>query len=311
MRQWIRGGSNLNDSNIRHQKRGERAFATTAEGYSWLLQADCFKNWIAQKDASRGVWLRGSCGTGKSVICSYVIKYVKSTAVDAGVAFHYYRFDEQVPSTTVYRNVAEQLYDQLYLQEDDDISDSMHDLVKNKSDNQESLKEMIRLLVYELSQSYIFVDGLDEECTDVKRWEDASDVVGFFKGLAEEEGSTVGFWCGCQDRSNIREILTSFPKLQLDESTNKGTIESFFANTMTILESLDVDPGMKALVIDELKTKARGSFLWASLMVDTIKDATNLQELQKELSDALPKDFESYYSRKIRAIEEKHRGTVR
>jgi hypothetical protein len=245
------------------------------------------------------------------VVCSYVVTYVKSAAVDAGVAFHYYRFDEQVPSTTVYRNVAEQLYDQLYLQEDDDISDPMHDLTKNKGDNQESLKEMIKLLVYELSRSYIFVDGLDEECTDGKRWEDASDVVSFFKSLAEEEGSTVGFWCGSQDRSNIREILGSLPQLQLDESTNKGTIESFFATAMPLLDSLDVDPGTKTLVIDELKTKARGSFLWASLMVDTIRDATSLQYLQKELSDALPKDFERYYARKIGAIEEKHRSTVR
>jgi hypothetical protein len=254
--------------------------------------------------------LRGGCGTGKTVICSYAVTHVRSTVVDAGVAFHYYRFDGPVSSTMVLRNIAEQLYDQLYLQ-DDDISDNVHDLARNKSDNTESLKEMIKYLVSELSQTYIFLDGLDEECTDRTRWEEACDAVTFFKSLAEEDSSTVGLWCSSQDRVNIREKLDSFPLIQLDESTNKGTIEAFFASAAPLLDDLDVDPGTKTLVIDELRSKARGNLLWASLMVDTIRDATSLQDLQKQLKDALPSDFERYYARKIEAVEEKSRGTVR
>jgi len=243
------------------------------------------------------------------VISSYVVTHVRSTAVDAGVAFHYYRFDGPVSSTMVFRNIAEQLYDQLYLQ-DDDISDNVHDLARNKSDNSDSLKEMIKYLVSELSQTFIFLDGLDEECTDKIRWEEACDALCFFKGLAEEEASTVGLWCSSQDRSNIREKLDSFPLIQLGEETNKGTIESFFASATPLLDDLDVDPGTKTLVIDELRSKARGNLLWANLMLDTIREATSLQDLQKHLKDALPQDFERYYARKIEAVEEKNRGTV-
>jgi hypothetical protein len=209
----------------------------------------------------------------------------------------------------VYRNIAEQLYDQLHLHEDD-ISDVVHDLA-NKSNNENNLKEMIRLLVSELSQTYIFLDGLDKECADKARWDHASEVVSFFRSLAEDEWTAVGFWCGSQYRSNIRDILGPFLKIQLDERTNKDTIEAFFANAMPLLDPLDVDPGMKTLAIDELKTKTRGNFLWASLMVYTIRDATSLQDLYKQLRDAFPEDFERYYARKIEAIEEKHRSTVR
>jgi hypothetical protein len=308
VRQWIRGGHSLNESNLRHQKRGETAYSTSTGAYPWLFQNRDFQDWTDQSSSSRALWLKGGCGTGKSVICSYAIRHLKDTAADAGVAFHYYRFDEPVSSTLVYRNIAEQLYEQLYLQEDD-ISDAIYDLSKNKSDNQDSLKEMILLMTSELSQTFIFLDGLDEEYTDKIRWEEASEVVGFLKSLAEDE--TVAFWCGSQDRSNIQEMLSSFLAIQLDATTNKSTIEAFFNNAMPLLESLEVDPGTKTLVLNELKTKARGNFLWASLMIDTIRDATSLQDLQKQLKDALPEDFERYYTRKIEGVEDKHRSIVR
>jgi hypothetical protein len=310
VRQWIRGGFTLNDSNIRHQKNGEKVFAMSTKVYPWLLQAPNFKSWIAQTTSSRGLWLRGGCGTGKTVICSYAVTHVRSTATDASVAFHYYRFDEQVSSTMVYRNIAEQLYDQLYLQ-DDEISDNIYDLVRNKSDNADSLKEMIKFIVSELSQTYIFLDGLDEECTDKSRWDEACDVVSFFKDLAEDDCSTVGLWCSSQDRVNVHEKLDSFLPIQLDEGTNKDTIESFFASAMPKLYALDVDPGTKRLVMDELRTKACGNLLWATLMVDTIREATSLLDLQRQLKDSLPQDFERYYARKIGAVEEKSRSTVR
>lgn len=209
----------------------------------------------------------------------------------------------------VYRNIAEQLYDQLYLQ-DDEISDNMYDLVRNKGDNTDSLKEMIKLMVSELSQTYIFLDGLDEECTDKSRWDEVDDVVSFFKDLAENEWSTIGLWCSSQDRPKVREKLETFMQIQLDEGTNKGTIEGFFANAMPKLRALDVDPGTKKLVMEELKKKACGNLLWATLMVDTIGEATSLLDLQRQLKDSLPQDFEKYYARKIGTVEAKNRGTV-
>lgn len=310
MRLWIRGGSRLNESNLRHQKRGEKALSSSEGADPWLLKTKDFECWFNQEGSSDGLWLKGGCGTGKSVICSQTILHVKSSAADAGVAFHYYSFDEQSLPVKIFRNVAEQLYDQLY-QYEDDVSDAIYDLVKNTSDNETNLKDMIKHLASELSRTYIFIDGLDEECIDKMRWEDASDVVNFFKSIAEDDGSTLRVWCSSQVHPKIADMLIHFRKIQVDEDANSGTIEVFIANALHSLDRLDINPGTKKLVLKQLKDQARGNFLWASVMVDSVKNATSEDDIEKELATAFPDDVEKYYSRKISGVEQKHYGTIR
>ncbi|KUJ10194.1 uncharacterized protein LY89DRAFT_627632 [Mollisia scopiformis] len=306
VRQWIQGMSTLNESNYLRQRKGERALERSTATYPWLLQTTDFQAWLSQKASTRGLWLRGGSGTGKSVVCSYVIKHIKATTADAAIAFQYYSFNEPLSSTTVYRNIVQQLLDQLYLK-GDDVSDEIYDLTKNKSDNQESMKEMIVLLISELSQTFILLDGLDEECVD-NRWEEASEVVSFLSSLAKD--ATAGLWFSSQERSSINRVLGSLPTIQLSEMTNKDTVEAFLTNAIPLLEDMNLDPGTQTLVIEELKSKARGNFLWAFLMIEDIRDAPNLQDLQRRLKDALPGDFEKYYHQKIQGIDEKHRHTV-
>jgi hypothetical protein len=202
-------GTSVEESTLRHQRRREKAFSVCACPYPWLLDSPDFKAWMDQTNDCRGLWLKGGSSTRKSVLCSYAVTLAKSKALDAGLAFHYYRFDEQLNATMIYRNISAQLYDQLYRHEDD-VSDFVYDLTKNNSNSQETLKEMTKLLVSELASAYIFVDGLDEECVDKSRWEEASEVVCIFKSILEDEGSTVKFWCGSQDRPNIRATINSF-----------------------------------------------------------------------------------------------------
>jgi hypothetical protein len=307
----MQAGGELNESNDRLRRRRATVLsASTGISPAWLLKSENFKDWLAQKEGSRSLWLRGGCGTGKSVACSYAISHVKSAMPTTGVAFQFYSFDEQFSALAVYRNIAEQLYDQLY-EHEDDVSDLIHDLALNSRCSYDNLTRMIRLLVSELSQTYIFIDGLDEECTNKPRWDEASEVVTFLRSLADECASTVSFWCSSQDRYNIFEMLKSIRKIQLDKTTNSGTIEMFFAKSVSSLDTLDIDPGMKTVVLQDLKNKARGNFLWATLMIETIKDVSSLQDLQEKLNNASPSDFEKYYARKIESIEKQHQSTVR
>ena len=304
MRQWLHGSSTLNQN---HQKRGESVLLPGS--CTWLLKQPIFQEWFQQRSSKRTLWLNAGPGAGKSVICAYAVRHTKKTLPLAGVAYHYYSFDERLSSLTTCRNIAEQLFYQVCAQLDE-IPDHMHAVVQNDN-NLENLQELIKLLIAELSDTYIFLDGLDEECTEKQKWSDASEVVDFFAELANMESSTARLWCSSQPQPCVGRKLMNFPTIHITQADNTGDIEAYIANALPILESLEVDPETKISMLRELKSEARGSFLWASLMVDTVSKATSLKHLQEEVQMGLPTDIEKYYSRKIRSLACEQRGLVR
>jgi hypothetical protein len=112
VRHWIQPvGTPVEESNLRHQRRGGKAFSVCACPYPWLLDSPNFKAWMDQTNDCRGLWLKGGSGTGKSVLYSYAVTLAKSKALDAGVAFHYYRFEESSSSLTLAQTTRNQYSD--------------------------------------------------------------------------------------------------------------------------------------------------------------------------------------------------------
>lgn len=304
IRQWLHGTSTLNES---RQRKGESVLAPGS--CTWLLKHPKFERWFDKQSSKRTLWLNASPGMGKSVLCAFAVQYTKKALPFAGVAYHYYSFDERVTSLTTYRNIAGLLFDQVSSQADE-VSDHIHAIVKNRSDSLEIIKELIKLLVAELSHTYIFIDGLDEECTDPDMWSEASEVVDFFEDLASAEPSNVRLWCSSQPQPCVGKKLNQFPTIQMSEENNRSDIADYIAGALPMLEDLDIDPGTKALTLEDLRLKARGNFLWASLMVDTVSKATSFSDLQEQLHKGLPVDVEKYYTRKIHALPCNQRGLV-
>lgn len=305
MRDWLRGASTLNES---RQRRGESVLRSNACG--WLLDHTNFKTWFDQHSSQRTIWLNASPGMGKSVTCAFAVKHTKETLTNAATAYQYYSFDERVPALTVYRNIAVQLFDQLHSQTDD-VPEHIHGHVQMRSDSVESIKELIKLLVVEMPQTYIFIDGLDEECDERGKWTEASDVVDFFENLAKDEQFSLRLWCSSQQRPCVRSKLMHFPTIDMNEDDNSGDIAAYIENMSPVLDALDVDPGTKALIFEDFKNQARGNFLWVCLMVDTVSRATSIKHLQEEVRKGLPSDCEKYYARKISSLASDQLGLVR
>ncbi|KAI9702286.1 MAG: hypothetical protein M1820_006218 [Bogoriella megaspora] len=305
---WLRGSFELNERNHRRQMDGEAALRKNA--YRWLSDNKSFQDWIDPYSEECTIWLNGYPGTGKSVTCSFVSKTIRDQVPSAAVAYHYYSFDEQVPSTTVYRNIAEQLWDQLYSQQDD-VSDAIHNLVSSQSDNIRSLYELLRLLLAELGSTYILLDGLDEECADPKgRWSEVAAVVNALTNLRNETSSIIKLWCSSQDHHCVHELLRAFPTITLDAEKNSSDIASFLEDVMPQLSASEVDPGTRKLMLEDLQRKAHGNFLWASLMVDSVSDAISPDDLEKRVHEGLPDEIEEYYARKVSRVPSQQRQLV-
>lgn len=307
VRLWIRNRADLNESNTRRQHQREKELLQGTG--NWLFKNVSFSKWLAGHSQSNILWLNGGAGVGKSVICARAVQEIRTQHPSFAVAFQYFSFDETDTASTIYRNIAEQLFLELYYPKEE-ISDQVYELVQNPA-NERTLKDLIKVLVAELECTYVFIDGLDEEYADKIRWEGASDVVAFFVDLASQPDSSMKLWCSSQDRGKIRELMESAEQIELGASINSQDIETFFVSALETRDYGELDPPTKARVLSDLKGQVNGNFLWASLMLDTIGDATSLKELQAVVKEGLPEDFEKYLARKIQNLKKSQHGFLR
>ncbi|KAF2998069.1 hypothetical protein E8E14_000215 [Neopestalotiopsis sp. 37M] len=307
---WLKQNSldpnESNEGNYRHQRNGESVLILGSG--QWLLENPLFQQWIDPTTQVDTVWLHGDPGMGKSVICARAVEEVKTQNPLATVAFQYYSFDEDDDHPTLtYRNLASQLFRGLY---ERDILDDLIDITRFP-DTEVAFQTFIELLVGEAKQTYIFIDGIDEKAVDAhgktqsKRWANARSLLRFLIKLTEEPGSRLKIWCSSQDQQQIRDELSALPTIHMSESTNSQDIEEYFA--IALRKKFEArfakfDAESKDFVLEELKSQARGNFLWASLMIRTIENARSLKDLKDKLKEGLPEDFQNYLMKQVKAL---------
>jgi hypothetical protein len=243
----------------------------------------------------------GGPGVGKSVLCARMIQEVQTKHPSAVTAFQYYSFDEIEVLSNVYRNIAEQLFHELYGQ-DEEISDEIYYISQGPS-NEFTLKILIEIMVQEAKNCYIFLDGLDEEYSDSKRRDAAEELICFLRGLAEQEGSTIKLWFSSQDRRKLRDSLAGAAVVELSAQTNSQDIEAFFTEALSRKDFTELSGDSKRAILGDLRKQVHGNFLWASMMVETISEATSSKELLLAVKNGLPEDFEVYLEKKVKAFK--------
>lgn len=308
---WLLGGaSQLNESNHRHQEQNVRV--RNPGTCTWLSKNEIFKQWIAVDSAVPKLWLKAPPGVGKSVLSAYAIEEAQKVNPDAAAScFHYYSFDEEFTALQVFRFIAEQLKNRLWDQIED-LPDEIYAFAQRSttSSKAEDIKTVIRMLMERMSVTYIFFDGLDEECDGGSRWNQLTQVVDFFLELAKKDTPRVKIWCSSQERSCIDSRLKDFSTIEVTQSSNKEDIERYLLDRIPQLDDLELEPGYKTLVLDDLSKRADGCFLWASLMLDSITNAPSLQAIQEHINEGLPETYESYYLKKLERTEPSKRKFV-
>ncbi|KAF7907082.1 uncharacterized protein EAF01_004669 [Botrytis porri] len=163
------------------------------------------------------------------------------------------------------------------------------------------------LYSYELqsSLSILFISrrSLDEECDSDPRWEALSDDLSFFTELTRDKSYQFNLWCSSQDLTDLKKLLKDCAVIEVTEDTNSADIELYLSKSVLKLDSLDLDEGYQNLILQDLRQKADGCFLWASLMLDSVPSAVTLSAVQYQVQEGLPKDYENYYQNKIDKIE--------
>jgi hypothetical protein len=120
---------------------------------------------------------------------------------------------------------------------------------------------VLRETIKRLKITYVFLDGLDEECDHGPRWRQSKHVLDFLRSLAIYEKLPVRIWCSSQPRTCVESELQLYPTLHVTPELNRRDIERYLKDRITVLEDLELDEGYQNLLLRDLHLRADGCFL--------------------------------------------------
>lgn len=310
IRSWL-GGQTINESTL-HRHRNNLDVSRRATGAptcEWLLKDSQFQDWVNGTSSNSILWLLAGPGSGKSVLCSHTVEYIRNLGDVQAQCLHFYEFDNEHTAIVTARNLATQLFEGYWLL-NQDIPEALQSTSQKSGADLINVFEFIRVLVGKLPKVYIFLDGLDEECT-VARWKEASKIIDFVNSLAESFPEKIRIWYSSQDRPIIRQQLESHLVLNVKEQIRVAVDEHISLKVPGICNP-EVDKDTRTWILSELKRRADGNFLWASLMLKTIEnEVSSFDEMESFIKEGLPKDLDAYYRRIIARYEKRERELAR
>lgn len=126
----------------------------------WFVEGSTFSSWLEQRNSF--MWLNGFAGTGKSVLCSTAIEHTvrqRGSNLKNGFACFFFSFSDldKQDTSAMLRALVLQLAGQL---EDDTIPKSYSNQVATPANK--DLQDLLRQIIQEFDQVYLFLDALDE-----------------------------------------------------------------------------------------------------------------------------------------------------
>ncbi|CAG8959830.1 hypothetical protein HYFRA_00001738 [Hymenoscyphus fraxineus] len=307
--EWLEASSSLSASmRDRNDRRQDSNVSSRGEGTcAWLDTNQKIEDWRNQTTHSPCIWLQGGEGTGKSILCAYVIERIPILDPEASTIYLYYTFDEEFSALSVYRCLTEQLVHRVWARKRD-IPEDIHSFTQQSTVGSRSadVKLLFKMLLEELATTYIFLDGLDEQDID-GRWQDVKEVLHFLTDITATGSSRL--WISSQNRVNVKRTLGNMSTLQMTQQLNGGDIRLHLSERMSKQE-LELDSEYQHRILEDLVQRAEGNFLWASLMLAWISEAPTLARLEEMFREGLPRKVEEYYHRKLAGIEISQMGIV-
>ena len=310
IRTWL-SGQVINEATL-HRHRNNLDISRHPIGSptcEWLFDNSQFQDWIQGASSKPILWLFAGPGSGKSVLCSHAVEYVRNLGDNHAECLHFYEFDNEHTAIVTARNVATQLFERYWLV-NQDVPEDLQSTSQKSGADLSSIFEFTQLLIGKLPKVYIFLDGLDEECT-MARWKEAIKIIDFVNLLAESSPKTVRVWYSSQDRPIIRGQLESHLLLNVKEQI-RVAVDKHISIRVPGICNPEVDQDTRTWILSELKQRADGNFLWASLMLKTIENEVNsFDEMELFIKEGLPKDLDAYYRRIIARYEKRERELAR
>ncbi|KAI1388865.1 uncharacterized protein F4822DRAFT_429482 [Hypoxylon trugodes] len=277
---------------------------------SWALNNTRIKCWLQSKPDPPVLWLQGSPGSGKSVLASQIMKFMRS----ANMFLISHFCTDRYASSTTYDQILRSILIQL-LRKDSDLVAYVyeHCMLAKKPTTVKILEKLLGDLFTLTSRGprrveyvWIVIDGLNE-CDEDRQ----GDILTFISRITSRKSGTDGMICKTlicsrnspriagrlrakqtvsltEERSNIEHAIREYVSQRLRRAP--------LHNRICQLELATDDIGHMG---DMITDKANGMFLYARLVLDYLSKNVffNGKEMKAAI-DELPKELFEFY-RKI------------
>ncbi|KAH0537354.1 hypothetical protein FGG08_005833 [Glutinoglossum americanum] len=270
--------------------RNRESRRRTESSGQWLLQDEFFQDWLQSKH--RALWISGPPGSGKTVLSAFIVDTIRdrieSEAKQALAFFFCDRGNEENASTLkILASMIAQVLGQLC-----SIPDSIcasYNIASRYGRSKVSAADQPAIIMKDLALSlnklYILVDGIDELSS-------ASDVLGTMKALADSTTMIQVIFLS-RDSPQLSNGLNGIPKINLTSAVVSSDINNYISHELAGLSLRNTE--LKDQIFERLSQGANGMFLWAHLMIKTLKSSVSPHEIMEALSD-LPVDLDTTYN---------------
>ncbi|KAH9997429.1 ankyrin repeat-containing domain protein [Russula compacta] len=298
-----------------HSISHNTAYKTQHHGTAtWFIQGGTFRDW---KKNGTLLWIRGSPGAGKSILCSAVIEDIKSMQEGTPALIAYYYFDYKDASKRDVRGLLTSLLFQLAY-DSNRCWDVLHELHTTCRDGSErpsdtALAKCLKAMLALPGQVPIFIimDALDECPSNTGTPSAREEVLDFVEDLVEANLSNL-FVCVTsrpeQDIQTVLNPLTSAScRVSLHEESGQredinSYVRSFVEKDRSMRRWREED---RELVIATLSGRANGMFRWVYCQLDTLRRCMP-SSIRKAL-DELPTTLDETYERVLEEIPKEKR----
>ncbi|KAM7215760.1 putative WD40 domain containing protein [Rhypophila decipiens] len=265
------------------------------ESCQWLLGTANFKPWLDSCDRDvNGLWLTGLPGTGKSTLAAKTIDHIQHTFRKSSCQYHFFTETQPATRTTEYalRAIASQLADGHR-----EFADKLIQL--HRETGFTAYKQKFRAIWETIFENIVFkmdfghtlhwvFDGMDE----------ADAPKALVRNLVQIKSHThIKVLLLSRPRRELTSLVTArFGPASLIQVSSEDTQEDIQDYIASVLGEIlpDDDQSLHQHIIQRIRSRADGSFLWTKLALETLRENWHTQA-GIEMSLDLPKGMDSLY----------------
>ncbi|KAF5339948.1 hypothetical protein D9758_016763 [Tetrapyrgos nigripes] len=271
---------------------------------TWLLEHRLFQEW--KTGMSPFLWLQGKAGSGKTFLCTNVIKTLRKDSV-----FLYYYFDTRDKAKVDYSGIVSSLLQQVAAeairQNSENAYNAIHQLYINSKEGKflipEDMESTLLDLMAMMDAVYIIIDALDE-CAE----EDQGKLLALVDTLLTKLKNCFVF---VSSRPHTNTTHNKAEIISLDKQMSDVGISSDIKKYVdTKLRKQHAwSPELKAEIKDTLVNSANGQIRWVDCQL-TALDGIKMPKRVRKALKSLPKTLQETYAKILEQVEEELRDDV-
>ncbi|CZR69490.1 related to vegetatible incompatibility protein HET-E-1 [Phialocephala subalpina] len=267
-----------------YERTSRRRHDKTCE---WILNEPRWKNWIKDDSRNPSLWLDGKPGSGKSVMCSFIVQTL-TTTLDLTTCYY---FCSSQDTENICHQILAIIVLQIIRQHPEVCTLIANEYVyRGSTCGMVQLRSLVPQLLEVVGYTRIIVDGIDECSKD-----DQKTILKELQSICVSPTTHCKILFSSRREVHIREKLSSQPQVSLDGRQEVDfDIRSFIKYKVTKLRTSDKD--LLDRVESILVEKADGMFLWVRLVVDELKHCYS-DAAMETTATSLPKGLKAAYGR--------------